>query len=627
MKNRIHPVVVWSLKGISLLPIVCLLLLTGCGTPVSARKTSIKVAHGQASASVLEGKISGESRSILNRYDLLKKFNQDPAVVLRDLHARACTDERRDLLFALAELSYLYAERLDRSQKAWEPKYARDYFLSSAVYAYLYLLGPGQQPPPGSFDLRFRDACDVYNAGLAKGLGGLERTNAMVVLENGPRNLPPGRVDVSLNTDPYPFKLDRIDYFLSADQFLVKGLSVRSRQSGLGAPLIAVGRRQPGEPFARRQPATAFLRIPGDIKSWSAEGLKATLELYSAYSTNSVEIDGAKIPLQTDISAPLAHSLNDNLVWSLGASQFFSSQEQMKTGVYPTQPYQPGRIPVVFVHGTFSSPVWWAEMINTLRSDQQLRERCQFWFFIYNSGNPLTYSANRLRDALIERVKQLDPEGKDSALRQMVVIGHSQGGLLTKLTATDTGEKLLQAATTNKLEQLKLSPKEIEFVRKAAVYERLPFVTRVVFISTPHRGSFLAGNFVRNFVRKFVKLPSQFVQKSAELTGLAQKLQIQDWRGLPTSLDGMSPKNPFLLALADIPLAPGVKGHSIIAVKPGYTDYRNGDDGVVKYSSAHVDYVESEFIVRSSHSCQDKPPTIEEVRRILREHLAGLPTQ
>ena len=88
----------------------------------------------------------------------------------------------------------------------------------------------------------------------------------------------------------------------------------------------------------------------------------------------------------------------------------------------------------------------------------------------------------------------------------------------------------------------------------------------------------------------------------------------------------MSPDNKYLLALAEIPTAPGVTSHSIIAVQ-GNGDYHEGKDGLVAYSSAHVDYAASEFIVRSFHSCQDKPPTIEEVRRILLEHLSALPGQ
>jgi hypothetical protein len=41
----------------------------------------------------------------------------------------------------------------------------------------------------------------------------------------------------------------------------------------------------------------------------------------------------------------------------------------------------------------------------------------------------------------------------------------------------------------------------------------------------------------------------------------------------------------------------------------------------VAYESAHIDGVESEKVVRSPHSTQGHPETIEEVRRILREHL------
>jgi hypothetical protein len=93
---------------------------------------------------------------------------------------------------------------------------------------------------------------------------------------------------------------------------------------------------------------------------------------------------------------------------------------------------------------------------------------------------------------------------------------------------------------------------------------------------------------------------------------------------IPTSLDGMSPKNPGLLVVADIPVAPQIKAHSIIPVL-GEGDPRDrGRDGVVAYSSAHVDYVESEFIVRGPHSCLNYPAAIEEVRRIMYEHLEHL---
>jgi hypothetical protein len=198
--------------------------------------------------------------------------------------------------------------------------------------------------------------------------------------------------------------------------------------------------------------------------------------------------------------------------------------------------------------------------------------------------------------------------------------------LLTKLTATDTGDKVLEAVLkTNRLQDLNLSTNQLAAMREYASFEALPFVTRVIFISTPHRGSYLASRFSRRLARKLVSLPSQVVDASKQLTGLEEKLEIpEEARGAPTSLDSMSPKNPALLALADIPLAKGVKGHSIIACL-GDGDFHKGKDGLVEYGSAHVDYVESELVVRGPHSCQDLPATVEEVRRILREHLASLP--
>ena len=91
------------------------------------------------------------------------------------------------------------------------------------------------------------------------------------------------------------------------------------------------------------------------------------------------------------------------------------------------QPFRPGRIPVVFVHGTASSVGRWADMLNDLLNDTRVRDRFQFWFFSFPSGSPIAYSAMLLRDALTEAVAQLDPEGADRALHEMVLVGHSQG--------------------------------------------------------------------------------------------------------------------------------------------------------------------------------------------------------
>jgi pimeloyl-ACP methyl ester carboxylesterase len=306
--------------------------------------------------------------------------------------------------------------------------------------------------------------------------------------------------------------------------------------------------------------------------------------------------------------------------------QFLTPAERIHSHLILHQPYTPGRIPVVVVHGTFSSPVTWAEMANSLTADPVLHKNCQLWSFVYGSGNPLLISAEELRDSLTAMVQKLDPEGKDPALRQMVVIGHSQGGLLTKLTVTHTGDQIWNLLFTNRLEDLKISAPDRQKLEHLLFTEPLPFVSRVVFICTPHRGSYLAGGFARRWARRLMSLPGAVASRGKQTVQLFTGSSVNKFLNgrVPTSLDGMSPKNPALLTLAEIPVAPSVKVNSIVAVL-GNGDYHLGRDGLVTYQSAHVENVESEFIVRGPHTCLNMPSTVEEVRRILRHHLDDLP--
>ncbi|MFO7662980.1 MAG: alpha/beta hydrolase, partial [Chloroflexota bacterium] len=176
------------------------------------------------------------------------------------------------------------------------------------------------------------------------------------------------------------------------------------------------------------------------------------------------------------------------------------------------------------------------------------------------------------------------------------------------------------------LAELDLNDDERAMAERYLAYSPLPFVSRVVFISTPHRGSYLATGYIRQLVKKIISLPADVLNRTVSLARTATKMGMtgfEESTQVRTSIDGMAPDSPGWLALAEIPLGPGIAGHSIIAID-GDDDPPDGDDGVVKYTSAHVDSVESEFIVRSGHSCQGHPLVIEEVRRILLEHLANL---
>ena len=606
-----------------------LVLLAACSAPIGTEHADFQKVYRQIHDNpVYAGEPSRETRSALHRFEQQDAFAKTPDTALTRLRKEAVASRERGLLFALAELHFLLGERLSRKDKPGKPVDPRDYYLAAAAYSWLFLFdeSPGMdEPPPGAFDQRFRVACDLYNNSLGRALSERHGAPARAVLSAGTRPLPGGTLRLALTQPAFPWSVDEMDHFAIADQLLVRGLSVRNRQSGLGATLVAQTRTDAALGLARAYPCTVLLRLESSVADLDEGNLRGTLELHSPYVSSSVDIGGRTVPLETDTTTPTAYVLNQSYVWDLGMLQFISSEEKIPSDVYLMQPYRPGCIPVVFVHGTFSSPIWWAEMVNALAADPLLSRRCQFWYFIYNSGNPMFYSAVELRESLQRKLAEIDPSGADAALRQMVVVGHSQGGLLAKLTATNTGDAVIQAALdTRRIEDLGLDDEHERFIRQYTCFEALPFVQRVVFISTPHRGSYVANRFVRTVSHKLVSLPSRLAQTTAELSGASERLDLpQELSATPTSLDSMSPDNPALLALAEIPLAPGVKGHSIVAVR-GTGDPKKGKDGLVAYPSAHVDYVESEYIVRSGHSCQDKPPTIEEVLRILREHLRAI---
>ena len=89
----------------------------------------------------------------------------------------------------------------------------------------------------------------------------------------------------------------------------------------------------------------------------------------------------------------------------------------------------------------------------------------------------------------------------------------------------------------------------------------------------------------------------------------------------------MSPGNPGIEAVRQIPIAPGIHAHSIIpTLQDGPLNDRN--DGVVEYKSAHIDGVESELVIEhQGHSTQSNPLAVREVRRILLEELGHAATR
>jgi hypothetical protein len=612
-------------RGLALL-VALGLALAACVGPVGTVRTDPKdVLRNLARSATTTGEPSLPTRNVLFEYGLFEAFGERPETVIDQLH-RAMVARRGDddLLFALAELSFLHG------QAAVKPAY----HMAAAVYAYAFLFPEGDGAAPERFDPRVTIAADLYNWALAAAFASEDRSE--VIPRGGTFELPFGRIEVAF--DPSALRAgDRELYrFIPIAELQVYGMAMVYRRPGLGAPLAASSRpidaAKPGRDMVAPRlqvPLTALLRISDARRALAAgQPLAARLELHLAWDAETTSIAGETVPLENEPTAALALTFTGGPIIHLEMFGFLgrlSERLRNRPPLISTTPYRPGLIPVVFVHGTASSVVRWAEMYNRLLADPEIRSRFQFWFFQYDSGNPIALSSLRLREALTAAVARLDPEGKDPALRRMVLIGHSQGGLLVKMQGIASGDRLWNAISRKSLDQLHLSDQTRDLLRRGMFVEPLPEVSRMVFICTPHRGSFVAGrNIIANVVRKLVSLPFALTGVAADIARNTDAFPIGVNPVLPSAVDNMSPRHHFIRALQEIPIAPSITVNSIIAVE-GDGPVEQGNDGVVEYSSAHIEPVESELVVKSSHSTQGNPHTIEEVRRILRLHVGLKP--
>lgn len=602
--------------------VVAAAIVAACATPVGVSRSDPKQVHRELTRSVLSAnEFSQFTRNVLYQQDLTRRFDDDPAGAIAALHEVVVEGHGGpDELFALAELSFGHAE--DSGD--------RSHYLAAMAYASAFLLPPDPERRPPALDPRRRIAADLYNRGLTEGFA--SEDGKTVALKAGSYPLPFGSLDVTFDESKLRWGHRKLVHFVPVADLEVSGLATRYRWPGLGAPLAAstepLDPAQGFDDFVQpwaKVPVTALLRIerPGArIQEGRVEG---ELDLIAATGPTWVTVNQQRVPLEVESSATLAYTLAESPVWKQEIEGFLRGAGVIdeKTRLAALTPYQPGKIPVVLVHGTASSAGRWAQMLNELTNDRRLQEHYQFWLFTYDTGNPILYSAMLLREALSAAVKKLDPDATDSALRQMVVIGHSQGGLLTRLTVTRSGHRFWENASRRPFEDANLSPKSRDLLRRAFFVDPVPTVKRVVFIATPQHGSYVAGNPIAHWVARLITFPLDVVHVFGDLVRQDEAaLPSAAATALPSAVDNMTPGSPFVRALADLPVVDGVASHSIIAVD-GDGPVENGSDGVVEYRSAHVDFTESELVVRSPHSCQDNPHTIGEVRRILLEHLAS----
>ena len=612
-------------KALQFLIIISMaLIISGCAgvtvktVPLSQRFDALNI------SAINSSRPSELTRIFLLQRDLLEQWKADPDELVASLDATYQADPEAGTLFALVELTHLQAKKY-----ASQPDKAAPFDLACAVYSYLYLFDPKVAPPNTYLRPTARLASEFYNRSLSRYLL-YARANGMRFKPNMKLLMATGAIELKERQSGLPFHPEEFANNHLAFEFAVSGLNATHSVPGLGAPLIMVrdsSKSKSGNPEELFLPqirqvlaATLFLRIETEPTTTSIGGrvYACRLELYDPMRVNTIQVGDVTVPLETDTTTPLAW-MAVNAPSPKGIKGLMDPEALNKAqGLYMLQPYQKDKIPVVFVHGLISSPMTWLPMINELMSDPELRERYQFWYFSYPTGNPVLYSQMLLRESLLNVRKIFDPEGNNPAFNSMLIVGHSMGGLLAKAMVQDSGDKLWNAVSKVPPSELPVSPEVQNMVERMFFFKPLPFVTETVFICTPHRGSEMALGTIGALAKSLVTLPFTLAKMSTSLLGtlatLGQRFPMQ---GLPTGIDGLSPKNPVLTTSADIPIA--VQFHSIIG-NEDKAGVPGGTDGVVPYWSSHLDAAQSELIVKSGHGAHEHPLAIREVRRIMLEH-------
>ena len=630
-----------------MLVVALLLALAAGGCSSTKYVTARKTGHGPFDAITLGGETlqpTTRTMQVLRSYDLLEQLDK-PAELLPALQRVVEADPSAEKIYAYAELNY----RAGRQAEGKNPQLALKYFGVGVAYAYRYLFDEKFAYLRNPYDPQFRGACDLYNGSLESGLRIVSRNQA----------LRPGQ-KLEIKTEAESFEVEVVlrgtrwheedfDRFEFVSDYEVQGLTNQYQTFGLGVPLIAIQKRHENYEAAERYyppgltfPVTAFLRLMPEQDG--SHRRKCVLELHDPLAATDVEVCSRVVPLESDLSTPLAYFLQNASTQTEGKQV---TLEQLSTlallrpdktaairGLYMLQPYEPNKIPVILVHGLWSSPLTWTEMFNDLRGNPQIRNQFQFWFYFYPTGQPFWTSATQFRQDLAAMREQLDPGHQQPALDQAVLIGHSMGGLVSRMQTISSGNNFWGIASDQSFDNLKADDATKAQLRQMFFFEPNPSIKRVITMGTPHRGSAFSSNTVQYIGRKLISLPDKMFREEVVKNnpGLFKDTYLVDDR---TSLDSLSPECPIFPVMLSAQKAPWVTYHNVVGVVPDKGFYgsltnkvQSNSDGVVAFTSAHMEDVASEIVVPADHmTVHSHPRSVLEVRRILLEHLSQVQTQ
>jgi len=594
-----------------------LLLLTaaGCSGSVTVQKVS-ENDHGVYTDAVFVSDLfTAGTRNLLGNYLLFDKLSGNPEELLAEMTKLYRIDGRKEFIHAIAEVSQFFAKKYSNN-----PDRAAAFHLTTLLYCNTGLLN-SVTGKAHLLNPELQMTARNYNYALTKLFVYL--SNKKILRKSG-FALTAACGEKIMFSAPYfqlPLAENMIKNIILCADFRIRGLTHNSRQAGIGVPLIC-----------ETDPASEIPAIPATLLIHFSEqdnsGCRASLAFLNSRQYDAISVRERVIPLEQDFSTPLAYMAFRTKKRNFILRTFFPENEP--AGLYLLEPRNDKRIPVLFVHGLMSDLRTWLQMINTLQSDPVLRKHYRFMGFTYSSGNPIFFSAKLLRESLEKEREVFIKSGMSTEkFDRMVVIGHSMGGLLSRvLTSTPAGDEAEKLFGRKELKKLSVSftTDEMQQNKNILQYKQFASVKRVVFIAVPHRGSDMADSWFGLTGASLIRLPVRFIKRNAKIIqALINNGKIKEAEQFSkfNGIGNLAPESLAIKMINRIPMG-DLPYHSIIGnnEKAGIP---GGTDGVVPYSSSHLDNCVSELVVRSGHSVQQNPLAVQEIRRILLEHLKAYP--
>ncbi|MBF6023712.1 esterase/lipase family protein [Lysobacter niastensis] len=398
----------------------------------------------------------------------------------------------------------------------------------------------------------------------------------------------------------------------------------RFSRPGFGVPLAAITPRCEDAPSCQLYPPEGVFRWATAWIEADADGGTPHLVIGDPVAVDRLTHGAWQYPLAADTSAFYAYGAGTSKLERLAIWGLLGGDEVgRRAGLYLLEDYDPNKRPIIMIHGLGSSPLTWARLSNAIWGDPLLRSQFQVWHVVYQTNAPLLVIRRRVKGYIDDGWRLLDPEGDDPARNGVVLIGHSLGGVVSRLLCADSGEVLWDAGFTRPPQALDGDPEDIRRVAEVFHFTHYPGISRAIFMATPHRGSPTAEHFIGRFMRVLVG------RRAPELEGLRrvaianpeavrEELRPVFTRSRLNSISTLQPMQPVRRAGETLMPAAGIPFHTIAGVVPGS---RPESDGVVPLASAIIPGAQSTLVIASEHNVQENPEAVAEVLRILREDI------